>query len=381
MSLLLDITSLDPDCCNHGLELLHKANSERPPDDKIWKPHPNKFLRALVEAMTQRGLVRIEDLMKAVGKLLTGKLKPQKSGDTSLYRLTPAELSRLKTFLEHGDPGAWAASEWMLAVDYLVQRYLPQDFAITEGEWAAKRAVLMGRVQAVMNKAPSAKAIDKVLDAVATVPMVASTKAIMEYGAAHTAELIVALSDAARHRMKLTILAHQSESLATNRSFAAGRESLQTLLFDDFGTLNRDWRRIAVTEIGEMANQAFITQFNPGAKVKRIERYEDACPFCKKIDGMVFTVVSPDKPNKDGWTEIWEGKTNVGRSASPMKRVGDQLVPRDVDELWHVAAGLQHPNCRGSWVPYGPSEKPGDDPALMAYIQKIWESTKEPVPS
>lgn len=87
-----------------------------------------------------------------------------------------------------------------------------------------------------------------------------------------------------------------------------------------------------------------------GAKVKRIEAYQDACPFCQRIHGMVFEVVDPGREDKDGWKQVWVGKTNVGRSASPRKRVENELVERTASELWWVAAGLQHPHCRGRWL-------------------------------
>ena len=44
------------------------------------------------------------------------------------------------------------------------------------------------------------------------------------------------------------------------------------------------------------------------------------------------------------------GKSNLGRSASPRKRVGGALVERLPAERWWIPAGPVHPNCRGFWA-------------------------------
>jgi hypothetical protein len=101
--------------------------------------------------------------------------------------------------------------------------------------------------------------------------------------------------------------------------------------------------------------------------VKRVEQYRGACPFCRSIDGVIATVVAPDAPDKDGNTQIWVGKDNVGRSAAPRKRVGDALVPRTADEMWWLPAGLAHPHCRGRWI-NTIQMKEGDDPDFHKWL-------------
>lgn len=144
--------------------------------------------------------------------------------------------------------------------------------------------------------------------------------------------------------------------------------SLQTKLFDEFSTLNRDWRRIAVTEAGEAQTQGYIASLPLGTKVERVEQYANACKFCKKIHGRVAEIVSPNAPDKNPETQIWAGKNNIGRSASPRKRVGNVLVPRTEEEMWQLPAGLAHPHCRGRWVPTLQDE-PGDDPDFGDWLR------------
>jgi hypothetical protein len=104
--------------------------------------------------------------------------------------------------------------------------------------------------------------------------------------------------------------------------------------------------------------------------VIRREAYRGACAFCKSINGRVFTVVDPAKPDKDWEAEVWVGKTNFGRSASPKKREGDRLVERGPEERWTVPAGLVHPNCRGVWLP-APSAPPGASPEFLAKMEEM----------
>lgn len=117
---------------------------------------------------------------------------------------------------------------------------------------------------------------------------------------------------------------------------------LREKLFDNFGAMNRDWRRIAETEIGNNQNTGQLLTELERAKpdeavfVKGVSSSE-ACPFCKtKVDNKIFAVLK--EPPDSGetveikgkeYTAIWPGKSNYGRS-----RAG-----------WWVAAGTQHPHC------------------------------------
>jgi hypothetical protein len=193
--------------------------------------------------------------------------------------------------------------------------------------------------------------------------------ATIEYGRLKAAENIVALTESARHKLKKVVLGNRIGMMAGDQSETVSK--LRTDLLYTFGELNRDWRRIAITETGEMANQGLISSLPIGASVMRIEAYDDACPFCKKLNNRVFKVVSPDDPEKDGTTDVWLGKTNLGRSASPRKSVDGVLEPRAAHELWWAAAGLQHPNCRGMWQVVEQVNRP-INPELERIINAAW---------
>lgn len=356
MSLILDISNLT--CCqtDDTLEFLYKAISDGD-GDTTWDEHPSPLVRRLIELFTDRGLMRLEDFRTdleawAQGtRHLKGDVPARPAG--AMERWSASELKLARLYLERLPPAQWTLDDHMMMVDYLVQRYLPADALKTEAEWLAARSTLMGRVQVSMKELDEKKA-DTIAAALPTTvanaekrfSSTAAQRETMQYAVTHAGENIRQFREDTRHSLRMIVVKH-----AHDRQLGVlTGPSLQTELQDRFSMLNRDWRRIAVTEAGEALNQGFIAGLAPGTQVKRVEQYRGACPFCRKIDGVTATVVSPDKKDKDGDTEIWVGKDNIGRSAAKNKRVGDRLVPRTPEELWWLPAGLAHPNCRGRWI-------------------------------
>ncbi|MEN6644135.1 MAG: hypothetical protein ABFE08_16985, partial [Armatimonadia bacterium] len=360
-----------------ALEFIYKSTHDH--DAGIWGPHESILIRRLIELFTQRGLDRLEHVKQQIIAWESGAHYKESSVKVTppgmMERWNEQELGLVRIYLESLFPGDWTLDDHMMAVDYVVQRYLPADALKTEAEWLATRSGMMGKVQANMAAQADSKQADAILaalpstvgEASAQFNLQAQLKAVLNFARVRTAENVRALTESARHRMRSTIVQH----LEDQQSAVPGTpgQSLEQKLFDQFATLNRDWRRIAVTEAGEAQTQGYIASLQPGTKVKRIEQYANACRFCKKIHGVVATVVSPDHPNKDPDTMIWVGKNNIGRSASPRKRVGDMLVARDPDEMWWLPAGLAHPHCRGRWVPVI-EDQPGDDPEFGDWLRQ-----------
>jgi hypothetical protein len=162
-------------------------------------------------------------------------------------------------------------------------------------------------------------------------------------------------------------------------------------LYDRFGNWNRDWRRIAETEIGNAQNTGqLLTELE---RKKPEEEYiymkgiasSEACPWCRNVvDGTI--VVLMEEPPADGgdqisiddttYTVIWPGKSNYGRSR----------------QSWWIASGTQHPHCRCTWVKHVPGFEKWDEKfreamnqarAEGARRQKMpddFESTLKPTP-
>lgn len=374
MALFIDLHALSQSATDDALEFIYKSQHDR--DAGIWKPHESPLLRRMIELFTKRGLDRLAHVQQQIieweaGAHYVDTDKPV-TRPGMMERWGKDELGLVRLYLESLPPFEWTLDDHMLAVEYVVQRYLPLDELKTESEWLATKASLMGKVQANMAKEPTIAEADKLLEALPSTVAAAGAafsftpaqQMALEYGAARAAENVRALTEAVRHKLRGVIMQHTEEKMLGNPG-----ESLQTRLVDHFADMNRDWRRIAVTEAGECQLQGYIASLKPGAKVKRVERYENACAFCRKIDGVVVEVVSPDHPRKDGKTQIWVGKNNVGRSASPRKRIGDVLVPRAPDEMWWIPAGTAHPHCRGRWVAEIAPE-PSDDPDFAEWLDK-----------
>ncbi len=385
MGLFLDILRLSPRATDDALEYIYKAQCHGDHSDGIWEPHDSPLLKRLVELFTERGLDRLSSVKKEIEAWTLGlRHAPHHSAPIApppggMQRWNEAELSLVRIYLEALPPAQWTLDDHMMAVDYTIQRYLPADALATEAEWLSTRAGMMGKVQANMAKPSTAKQADAILavmpstvaGAVQQFSLTRAQHSMLDFARVRAVENVRALSESVRHRMRGAVLQHL-EHVAT-----AGPQgsSLQTKLLDEFGALNRDWRRIAITEAGEAQLQGLVASLPYGSRVKRVEQYEGACSFCRKIDGVVATVVDPSAPDKDPETQIWVGKNNVGRSASPKKRVGDVLIEREPHEMWHLPAGLAHPHCRGRWVVIDSGAHQDDDPGFAAVLAGILSPT------
>ena len=378
MTLLIDIGA----CCEHHtdatLEYLHKAIGDGDPAD-IWNPHHSPFISRMIELFTQRGLLRLDGMRDELAAWLDGERhtggerQPRPPG--SMERWTPSELKLVKLYLETLPPGEYGIDDYMLVVDYLAQRYLPPEELKTEAEWLATRSNLMGRVQRNMEDL-TARQADQVFAALPSTVEQARRqftftprqRAELEYANARGVENVVQLSTNVQHKMRALVLEKARADMTGDKQ--GGKGALQTQLFDAFKEFNRDWRRIALTEAAENQNQGYVASQPPGTKLRRMEQYKGACPFCRKIDGKVMEVVAADAPKKDGDTQIWQGKTNIGRSASPRRRQGGILVERKPEEMWWVPAGVAHPHCRGSWGAVL-QDRPGDDAEFGDWLRDL----------
>ncbi len=379
MALFIDVYPLSQAATDDALEHIFKSIHDH--DAGIWNAHESLLIRRLVELFTQRGLDRLAHVKEQILAWEAGTHHKQTDLPVArpgmMERWNDAELALVRIYLESLPPAQWSLDDHMMSVDYVVQRYLTADELKTEAEWLTTRAGMMGKVQAnIAAAAITAASADKILAALPSTVGTATSqfnlsarlRNTLEFARVRCAENVRAIAESVRHRLRGAIVQHLEDQQAQVPGTPG--QSLQTKLQDQFATLNRDWRRIAVTEAGEAQTQGYIASLKPGTKVKRVEHYVNACAFCKKIDGVIATVVSADHPDKDPDTMIWPGKNNVGRSASPRKRVGDVLVARTPEEMWYLPAGLAHPHCRGRWAPVIEDE-PGDDPEFGDFLRGL----------
>jgi hypothetical protein len=357
--MLVELAGVPDEGATEGLECLCKALAEgggAEGDASIWAPHPSPFLTTLVEAFTDNGLKVSAAMAAEALNWLTGKMYSAKftgSPNPGPFPWSAADLPAVHAWLAGKTPAEMNFADWSMLCDYIVSVHASQRFVASHAGWMAARAVTMGKLQAAL-PALSAAAAENALaslpstveQALASFAFTPAQRAAMQFAQAHCADAITGATAALRSGVKQAVL----QEMAQPHVPGVASHSLQTRLTDAFGKFNRDWRRIAVTEAGEAKNQGFIASLPPRAKVRRLERYAGACSFCRRIDGRVFTVVAADAKDKNGQTQVWPGKSNIGRSASPTKIVNGSAAPRSDDELWWPAAGLQHPHCRGTWI-------------------------------
>ncbi len=361
--LLIDVGDVPACHCDDALEGMYKALAESPDGDdrSIWAPHPNPFLTEHVEDVTQRFQAILERIQDIIARLLTGEpIGTLAKADVPWMRWEPEQFETVRLMLEAKAPALYTLDDWMLVADYLIQRYLPDAVIQNESEYLTVRASILGKIQAGAGMTPPTPDMMQVWSTLtptlfATVP--ARVLSTLELEIMHVAKTRAALhigsvTESIRARMKEIIVQHvQAQILGQKEGQAT---ALRSALFDQFGKLNRDFRRIAVTEAGEACNTGYISALQPGTRVRRVEAYRGACPFCQSINGQVYTVISPDDrrtldvSGPDHY--VWVGKSNVGRSASPNRRVGNELVARLPFECWWCAAGVIHAHCRGCWV-------------------------------
>lgn len=337
-----------------AVECMCKAVAEG--DASVWAPHQSAFLSTLIESFTANGLQMSGALADETMSWLSGRQHVARLAGSPAPAPPPwaeADLPAVHAWLAGKTPAEMSFSDWLMLGDYLVAVHAPPGFVQSHAGWLAVRASIMGRLEAQKPGLSVAQADNALASLPSTVAHAlgayrfnAAQIRAMEYAAAHCAEAITSATDGLRHGIKAALL----QDMIEPRAPGAPGHALQTRLFDAFGKFNRDWRRIAVTEAGEAKNQGYIASLPAGARVRRIEQYAGACAFCRGLNGKEFDVVAPDAPDKNGKTQVWPGKSNIGRSASPNKVIDGSPVKRQPDELWWPSAGLQHPHCRGMWV-------------------------------
>ena len=364
--LLIDIGGVSPCQCDTVLEDLFKAIAEEPGgagQGITWDRHANPWLADHVEDVTQRFQAILQTIQDLLARLLTGEpIGILAKALPPWLRWSEEQFEATRLRLESIPSSAYTLDDWLLVAEYLIHRYLPDGVIQTEADYLTVRAAILGKIQASYDGQPGATgqqypAEQHISALVSLVPtdfravppriLTPVETQILAIARARAADGISDIAAATRSTMKRIILEHvQAQVLGQAQGTA---QALRQRLFDSFGVLNRDFRRIAVTEAGEACLQGYVAAQRPGQMVRRQEAYRGACPFCKSINGKVFRVVSPADPKRNGDTDIWLGKSNVGRSASPRKREGGVLVERPSAEMWWVAAGVMHPNCRGAW--------------------------------
>jgi hypothetical protein len=162
-------------------------------------------------------------------------------------------------------------------------------------------------------------------------PMSGPEMARYQVAQAYVGGLVTKTNDQVRSEIRDTVL----RGIIDKRS----KGQVSQDLFNRLGSLNRDWKRIADTEIVNTSNLAGILQeVNDAAEGEKVyfKRYElpGCCDKCAKVDGKVVLWSDTPLANekiKDRYADValWEGK--------PQEKGKTVLV-----------TGTLHPNCYSS---------------------------------
>jgi len=307
---------------------------------QIKEISPYKAMRELEEQSKLMVEMRVFDLHTAISTKWLGVMK----ADTDPFKLDKDVFINPIT----GNP--LTKAEWKKIKASLMKAfgYIYKD----REELLIKTAMALGKILKTM---PIGTAINVPLKDIeiklpAEVQQLESDPAYLatiSFAEEHTGEMIVDLMQHQYTQIHDTILQSQ-----INRRSA---RQLEMELWDKFADINRDWRRIAETEMANNENNgqiiAELEKDNEGKPVFMIGSSSGgACSWClNKVNSKVVMMVK-EPPSGDGdstwykeeqYTAVWPGKSNYGRKRSD----------------WWVASGSQHPHCRCSWVRYEPGYK------------------------
>ena len=177
-----------------------------------------------------------------------------------------------------------------------------------------------------------------------------------------------------------------TDSMQRREGVAGAEKRLQEMIFTDTGELNRDWKRVAISETNQAFQDGYIAAQADGEYVIGLSM-PDACPTCMdQIHNRVYKVTKnppKDYSNLEGdeyireaakWERyIWEGKTNIGRSGAKRKRInpaGGNASSNLRDREHHEKAMPtipMHPSCRCRWVNFNPDIQFVDDTGNLRF--------------
>jgi hypothetical protein len=179
------------------------------------------------------------------------------------------------------------------------------------------------RIEGVALTARQAEAESKLTGKpVKVLPLTPLEQQAVEHGIMHAGDKITEISEKQRAQVRQLVIRAKRERWTS--------QQLAQKLFDAFGDHNRDWRRVAITELSFVANDAYLSELEEGERVIGMGS-TDACIQCRRLvidKEFIYT----KNPHYQDMKYVWAGKTNYGR---PQKE-------------W-VPAIPVHPLCRCRW--------------------------------
>jgi hypothetical protein len=219
---------------------------------------------------------------------------------------------------------------WSKVIDKLTAALTPPGSAEAAAQALALRTHLMFKVGQAMSEPMALPNWMQAMDIVDT-----SQAASMEWTKARGLEYANNLSASMRHTLVQELVASKQADEAPG--------ILERRLLTQFGQLNRDWRRIALTESAFAVQNGALASVNPDDGWIAIWiAAPTACPYCLAQAKKQFKVVAADAPQKDGDSQVWAGKSNWGRSAHKWSQKEGHFRTK-TEMYWPCCPA--HPNC------------------------------------
>lgn len=297
----------------------------------------------LVEVVKAIGADAADYLEKANGTFSLGEIiRINREGREKLWKYVAdggtysrAELERLHAFINVRTPNLGPLLE-----AYAVRGvFLGKIKAIADKNSLELLGVLLSQLpvrieQVSKTSTPLAlRSVGGLMKEIEVPPLTDAEVHAIRYAEQHAAQYVTRDSDALKWRIQRAVT-------EARRNRESSQELRQRLL-DQYGEANRDWRRIALTELTDVMANGYLASLPVGSRVYG-QGAASACPHCKRlIIGKVYTL--SDGP-LDPLQNVWVGKTNVGR------RVRE-----------YVPTIPLHPHCRCRWVVLSDFQDVDDD--------------------
>lgn len=354
--MLVDLAQLPSGQANAAVDWLCKSVEEAMSED----PHPTDPLTGAMEDATTRpiklALLRLYDAVLSM--LVTGggdKLEKARKPWLASHNL----CDKLEMMVMRAAPGSLTFTDYLNVIDCLILRHVREDVLVDELKVQAVKQYLVGHLRATgavgpgINAALTVAALPKTVEQALILwnDLKPYDRAMIEAAQENSARLVQDISSSARSRMKKLIIEAEKRRVGDGTA-VFNAQPLAQQLQEAFGDLNRDWRRVAVTETAINSADGFIASFQPGAEVKWVA-HPGCCDYCRSMNGKTFRIVRPTDPDKREREDVWVGKQieNIGRAMSRRKRLDNgSLVDRTDDEMV-LPVIPAHPNCRCIWVP------------------------------
>lgn len=294
---------------------------------------------ALVKAKGH-GRSKMSDLIKANKKKRTQFLKWVQDGKA----FTKAQLNKIDKLLREDLPNyAKKAEELAVRAGFIgkIRNQAERENFETLGAYIDRfpKTIEASRKEGVVLTTKHADKEKRKGKTVKVLPLTEQEQEAVVHATHHAGDKLTEISG--RHRAGVRQLVMTAKKERWNA------QKLAQELFDKFGEHNRDWRRVAITELSFATNDAYLSGLEENERVIGMGSVK-ACKYCKQyVINKEFTVTHK-VPKKDTYhtdmKQVWAGKTNYGRRVAEYRA----CIP-------------MHPNCRCRWHRISRFYKAGDD--------------------